>query len=244
MVILFLPVMGIYLWRRLQARPEAGQFAEARRVARAELAQSGRPNRDQVVVLLVFAGVMTGWLTQTWHGVETGIVALAGAVALAVLGKVLPEDLGRISWASLLTFGGGLTLGIFLLSTGTSDWIATRLGGLVSLPPLVAIIIVATVTLGLTTVASNTATAAMLVPLAIPLAGITGVDPVVLVLVVAVASSVDFALVIGTPPTLLAYSTGLFRPSQIFRIGILLDLAGILILTLAVVQVWQWLGVT
>lgn len=241
-VILFLPIMGIYLWRRMRAPPEAHRFAEARAIARRELAQVGRPTRDQVVVLVVFAAVVAVWLTQTWHGLDTGIVALGGAVALAVLGKVLPEDLGRISWASLLTFGGGLTLGIFLLSTGTSDWIATRLGGLASIPPPIAVVVVAAVTLGLTTVASNTATAAMLVPLAIPLAGITGVDPVLLVLVVAVASSIDFALVIGTPPTLLAYSTRLFTPGDIFRIGIVLDIIGVLLVSVVVVWIWQLLG--
>jgi hypothetical protein len=50
---------------------------------------------------------------------------------------------------------------------------------------------------------------ATLIPLAFPLAGIIGVDPVLLVIVVAIASSVDFALVIRTPPTMLAYSTEL-----------------------------------
>jgi sodium-dependent dicarboxylate transporter 2/3/5 len=244
MVLLFLPIMGVYLWRRMRARPDARLFAETRRIAQVELAAAGRLNRDQVVVLAVFAAVVGVWLAEPWHGLDTGIVALGGAVALAVLGKVLPEDLGRISWASLLTFGGGLTLGLFLLSTGTSDWIATRLGGLSAVPPPVAVVVVAAVTLALTTVASNTATAAMLVPLAIPLAGITGVDPVMLVLVVAVASSVDFALVIGTPPTLLAYSTRLYTPGQIFRIGIVLDVIGVLLLSLVVVWIWQLLGIT
>ena len=48
--------------------------------------------------------------------------------------------------------------------------------------------------------ASNTGSAATLIPLAIPLAGLIGVGPTLLVAVVAIASSVDFALVIGTPP--------------------------------------------
>jgi sodium-dependent dicarboxylate transporter 2/3/5 len=243
MVVTFLPLMGAYLWWRMRARPEASRFAEARSVARRELEQAGRPNRDQIVVLLVFLGVVGFWLTETLHGLETGIVALGGAVALALLGKVLPEDLGRISWASLLTFGGGLALGLFVLNTGTSDWIATRLDGLAAIPAPLAIVLVASVTLGLTMVASNTAAAAMLIPLAIPLAGITGVDPVLMVLVVAIASSVDFALVIGTPPTMLAYSTRLYTPAQIFRVGIVLDLVGILLLSFVMVWIWSLLGV-
>jgi solute carrier family 13 (sodium-dependent dicarboxylate transporter), member 2/3/5 len=243
MVVTFLPLMGVYLWWRMRAHPAPERFGEARRVARSELAVAGRPSRDQLVVLAIFAGVVAIWLTETFHGIPTGIVALGGAVVLALLGKILPEDLGRISWASLLTFGGGLTLGLFLLESGTSDWIATRLDILAAVPAPLAVGLVATVTLALTTVASNTATAAMLIPLAIPLAGLTGVDPVLMVLVVAVASSIDFALVIGTPPTLLAYSTRLYTTGQIFRIGIVLDLLGVLLLSTVVVWVWQLLGV-
>ncbi len=243
MVVLFLPLMGVYLWRRSDVRVDPARFAATRRLAAAELHRHGPPTRDQAVVLAVFAGVAAVWLTQTWHGLDTGIVAVAGAVALAAFGKVLPEDLGRISWASLLTFGGGLALGVYLVRTGTSDWVATRLEGLAGLPPLVGIAAVALLSLGLTTVASNTATAAMLVPLAIPLAGVIGVDPVLLVLVVAIASSVDFALVIGTPPTMIAYSTHLYTSREIFRTGIALDLAGVALLVTAVVGVWNVLGI-
>ncbi len=242
MVALFLPVMGVYLWRLKRARPEGARFEEARRVARDEVARAGRPTRDQTIVLAVFAGVMVVWLTQIWHGLDTGIVALAGAIVLALLGKIRPEDLGRISWASLITFGGGLTLGFFLVESGTSDWVATRLEGLAGVPEPLAVAAVAVLALGLTTVASNTATAAMLVPLAIPLAGLIGVDPVLLVAVVAIASSIDFALVVGTPPTMLAYATDLYTTREIFRTGIVLDFVGIALLVAAVVPVWQLMG--
>ena len=170
------------------------------------------------------------------------IVALAGAVALFILGKLLPEDLGRISWPSLLTFGGGLTLGLFLVRTGTSDYLATRLVGLVDVPEVVAVLAVAAITLLLTTVASNTASAAILIPLAIPLAGVLGVSPVGLVMVVAIASSVDFALVVGTPPTMIAYSTRLYTAGQIFRRGIVLDLVGIVLLVFVVTRIWELFG--
>jgi solute carrier family 13 (sodium-dependent dicarboxylate transporter), member 2/3/5 len=162
---------------------------------------------------------------------------------LALLRQIEPDDLGRISWSSLLTFGGGLTLGMFLVQTGTSDWVATQLGGLAAVPAPVAVAVVAAVALLLTTVASNTAAAAMLIPLAIPLATIVGVDPVLLVLVVAVASSIDFALVIGTPPTLLAYSTRLYTSGEIFRIGVVIDIIGLILLVTAIAWVWHLIGV-
>ncbi len=242
LVVVFLPLMAGYLWWRMGVSIDRADFDRVRDAAREELHRAGRLTRPQLTVLAVFVGVMLVWLTQTWHGLDTGIVALAGAVALAALRKVLPEDLGRISWAALLTFGGGLTLGVFLTRTGTSDWLATRLAGLGGLPPSIGVAAVAVVALSLTTVASNTATAAMMIPLAIPLAGILGVSPTLLVVVVAVASSIDFALVVGTPPTMIAYSTGLFTTREIFRTGIALDLAGIGLLMTAAIGIWRLLG--
>jgi sodium-dependent dicarboxylate transporter 2/3/5 len=242
-VLVFLPLMAVYLWWRIGARPDGSRFTEARDVARRDLAAAGRPTRPQLTVMAVFLAVIVVWLLEPIHGIDTGIVALGGAIALALLRQIEPDDLGRISWASLLTFGGGLTLGVFLVETGTSDWVATQLDGLAAIPAPLAVAVVAGVTLLLTTVASNTASAAMLIPLAIPLATIVGVDPTLMVLVVAIASSIDFALVIGTPPTMLAYSTGLYTTGGIFRVGVVLDLLGLLLLVTVVVWIWQLLGV-
>jgi len=242
MVVAFLPVMGLYMWRISRVEVDPARFEEARRLAAAEASRLGPPSRDQMVVLSVFALVAIGWLTQVFHGVHPGIVALGGAIALFVLGRLKPEDLGRISWPSLLTFGGGLTLGIFLVETGVSDHVASRLAGLSGLPVLVAVGVVALITLLLTTVASNTASAAILIPMAIPLAAVLGIEATLLVAVVAIASSIDFALVIGTPPTMIAYSTKLYTAGQIFRRGIVLDLVGIALLVTLVTQVWEWLG--
>ena len=49
--------------------------------------------------------------------------------------------------------------------------------------------------------------------------------------------------VIGTPPTMIAYSTSLFTAPQIFRIGIVLDIAGALLLVTAIAGLWQLVGI-
>lgn len=90
---------------------------------------------------------------------------------------------------------------------------------------------------------SNTACAAMLIPLAIPLAQILHMDPRLLVAIVAIASSIDSALVVGAPPTMMAYSTGFFDTKDIFRRGIVLDVIGILVLSFGVIWIWRRLGV-
>ncbi|MDX1620879.1 MAG: SLC13 family permease, partial [Nitriliruptorales bacterium] len=242
MVATFLPVLAAYLWWRYGVRIGTDAVAGLQRAAQ-EQARDHRFGRDQARVLAVFAVVAVIWLLQSWHGVHPGIVALGGAVALALTRDIKEDDLGRLNWTALLTFGGGLSLGLALTETGVADWVATRLGTLGSLPDLAAVAIVAGVTLLLTTVASNTASAATLIPLSIPLAALLGVDVTWLVIVVAIASSVDFALIIGTPPTMMAYSTGLFRPAEILRAGAVLDVVGLGLLLTAVTFVWHVIGV-
>ncbi|MCB0992953.1 MAG: DASS family sodium-coupled anion symporter [Acidimicrobiales bacterium] len=241
-VFVLVPVMALYLWRVGRVSVDAGKFSRAADIAASHRVEFGRFTTQQMQVLGVFSLVMVLWLTQSFHEVNTGIVALGGAVVLFVLGLLEPEDVGKISWPTLLTFGGGLTLGSFMVRTGTSDWIVTRLSGVADWPEMLAVALVAMVALGLTTVASNTATAATLIPLAIPLAGLIGAEPVLLVVVIAVASSIDFALVIGTPPTMLAYDTKLFTAREILGKGAPLDAIGIVVLLVAAVPIWTLLG--
>ena len=238
-VLVLLPMIGFYLWKRMGVNLDLDAFRKTREAASAELAQSGRLSKEKLSVLLLLCAVFAGWLTQSIHGLHPGIVGLAGALVLASIGRVKPDDLQRVSWSSLLTFGGGLTLGTFLVGTGTSDWVATRLTGLSGLPPSVSVFLVASIALLLTSVASNTASAAILIPLAIPLAPVLGVDPVLLVMVVAITSSLDFALVIGTPPTMIAYSTKLFSTSEIFRLGIVLNALALAVVAGVFTYLWQ-----
>ncbi len=242
MVLLFLPVMGAYLWWVGKVDVDPGLFRETQRIARTHRAEAGPMTSHQVQVLAVFLVVVGLWLTQEWHGVSTSIVALGGAVLLMVIGRIEPSDVQAISWPTLLTFGGGLTIGVFMVESGVADHFVTRLDWLGSLPAWVGIGATAVVALLATTLASNTASAAMLIPLAFPLGGLIGVDAMLLVVVIAIASSIDFALVIGTPPTMLAYSTGLFDVKEILRKGSVLDLVGIVLLVTAVIGTWMLLG--
>ena len=63
-----------------------------------------------------------------------------------------------------------------------------------------------------------------------------------MVMVVAIATSIDFALVVGTPPTMVAYSTKLFTATEVFRVGVALDLIGLFVLLAVVVPLWAALG--
>ncbi|MBN1265275.1 MAG: DASS family sodium-coupled anion symporter [Anaerolineales bacterium] len=243
MVLLMVPVIWAFLLLSFKVRSTDVAGYVSPEVYRKEFASLGGLNREQQIVLLVFVLTIALWLSEGWHGISSGIVALIGALILFFSNTLQTEDLNRINWNALLTFGGGLSIGTILVETGFSDWIALKLVGLAALPQLLVIFLVAGMTLLIGAFISNTACAAMLIPLAIPLAQLLHIDPRLMVVVVAIASSIDFALIIGTPPTMLAYSTGLFDTSEIFRRGIVLDLVGVLLLTTVMVWIWNILGV-
>jgi len=240
-VVLFLPVMGAIVWGRASQTIERGAFATAMQELDATDRRSGL-SRTQWKVLAVFLVVILLWFTEEYHGVEAGLCGLAGVVTLGTLNLLDRQTFRHISWESLLIFGGGLCLGDALVASGASDWIATRLAILAALPPNVAVGLVGLLTLVLSAVASNTAAAATILPLTIPLAAVIGVNPTQLIVTVAIASSIDFALVVGTPPTMIAYSTGLYTSGYIFRRGILLDVLGLALLVLLLPVFWQWSG--
>lgn len=242
MVVIMIPVIWVYLMLVFRVKFHQVGSHLNRAIYERELKNEGPLSRDQQLLFVVFAVVIALWLTDRWHNVHTAIVALGGVLVLFLFETIKKDDLNRINWNALLTFGGGLALGNVLVLTGVSDWIALHLTGLVVLPPLLVVFLVAGLTLVIGAFISNTACAAMLIPLAIPLAQILHLDPRLLVVVIAIASSIDFALVVGTPPTMMAYATGLFDVQDIFKRGIVLDVIGILLLSFGVIWIWQLLG--
>ncbi|TAK13265.1 MAG: SLC13/DASS family transporter [Anaerolineae bacterium] len=242
-VLIMVPILWAFLWLAFKVKMPAVDETAARKVYEDELRAMGRPTTEQVTLIGVFLITVALWMTEEWHGIDTGIVALGATLVLFLTNSLQKEDLGKLNWNALLTFGGGLAIGNVLVTTGVSDWIALRLVGLAGLPPLLVVFLVAGLTLVIGAFISNTACAAMLIPLAIPLAQILHMDPRLMVAVIAIGSSIDFALVIGTPPTMMAYSTGYFSVKEIFQRGILLDVIGLLVLSFGVIWIWKLLGV-
>ena len=231
-LILLVPITFIYLWIRLKplVSDEAMKNAKLKSINKKK--DIHNLNKDQIIVLAVFILVFSLWLMEQFHGIHAGIIAIIGVILLSFTGHVIQEDLIRINWNALLTFGGGLTLGASTLKTGLADWLALQLGFLKDFHPFIILIILGFISLILTGIASNTASASILVPIVIPLGIVLGIDPVLTAIVVAIISSVDFAVIVGTPPTMVAYSTGYFQVKEIFKVGVILDLIGLIIVTL------------
>lgn len=133
----------------------------------------------------------------------------------------------QIDWGTILLFGGGLALGRMTFDTG----LAAAVGdGLVSLAGASSVwaLTAAAIVLGvlLSELSSNTASASVVIPIAIAIAAANGVSPIPPVLGAALGASFGFMLPVSTPPNAIVYASGLVPLREMVRSGVWLDLAG------------------
>ena len=134
-----------------------------------------------------------------------------------------------IPWDALILFGGGFALGSALTKSGVSQYIGSQMKNLAGMSPLVITAILATVAMLLTQMTSNTATAAVFVPLAIAAAQGMGTDPLLLAVPTALGASLAFSLPVATPPNAIVFGSGLIRIPDMFKSGMTLNIIGIVV---------------
>jgi sodium-dependent dicarboxylate transporter 2/3/5 len=137
-----------------------------------------------------------------------------------------------IPWGVLILIGGGLALADGFTSTGLGDWIAGQLSFLGSANYIIMILVLVTLAILPTEMISNTATAALLLPISASLATSMGVNPILFMAPVAIATSYGFIMPVGTPPNAIVYSTGYISVAKMARAGIPLDLISIVMVTI------------
>ena len=79
-------------------------------------------------------------------------------------------------------------------------------------------------------VISNTASAAILIPLMLPLSSSLGIDMKSIALLSAIGVSLDFMMPVGTPPSAIAYSTGVVNVREMIKNGFMVNIGTGLIL--------------
>ncbi|MBN1331132.1 MAG: DASS family sodium-coupled anion symporter [Candidatus Heimdallarchaeota archaeon] len=250
----FVIIMLFAIWGYLLLvfRPKVSKksLADAQVVFRDDLKKMGKMKSKEWLTIVIFIFTILLWLLATPLGnwtngalsLNSGIIALIAVVLIFGTNTLEPKDVKNINWNALFLFGGGLVLGQALELTGIADWIASNMGIIEGKHFIIIALIVGGISLLVTAVASNTASAAMLIPLVIPIAFSLHIDPTLLAVVVAIGSSVDYALVFGTPPTMISYSTGFFSVKEIFKTGAVLDIIGVLLLSTVSVLLWYGFG--
>jgi sodium-dependent dicarboxylate transporter 2/3/5 len=138
----------------------------------------------------------------------------------------------KIPWGVLLLIGGGLALASGFTSTGLDVWIAGQMSFLAGMHYIIIILAIVAITVFAGEIISNTAMAALLIPISASLAASLGVSPVLLMLPVAIAASYGFIMPVGTPPNAIVFATGHVTAAKMARAGLPLDIIGIAVVTL------------
>jgi len=224
MVALLWPLMLLVLW--IVLRPDFGGRIEAPPV---NLAWT----RGRIAALLIFALTVAGWIgggplahALGIDGDVDTVVALTAIVALGATRTVQWSDIDHTAnWGVLLLFGGGLALSQMMDRTGASVYLAELLLSAVRDAPLWWLLLgVAAFVVLLTELVSNTASAALLIPIFLGVSQALGLPPVLLAAVIAISASCAFMLPVATPPNALVFGSGEVTQADMMRCGLVLNL--------------------
>ena len=160
------------------------------------------------------------------------MIALSAAVILWVAGVTNWKQIqDNTDWGVLMLFGGGLTLSAVLKNSGASKILADGIVFLIEGGHFYLIgLLVATFIIFLTEFTSNTASAALLVPIFISIAQSLGMPEIGLALIIGLGASCAFMLPVATPPNAIVFGTGEVKQSEMVRAGILLNIVCILVI--------------
>ncbi|EGQ9232463.1 DASS family sodium-coupled anion symporter [Vibrio alginolyticus] len=201
----------------------------------------------KMITLAIFLLTVTLWIFSKPINAMLGgfakfdtLVAIGAILLLGASRAVEWKDIEKTTdWGVLILFGGGICLSNVLKTTGTSVFLAHSLSGFLEQAGiLLTILAVVAFVVFLTEFASNTASAALLVPVFATIAEALGMSPVILSALIAVAASCAFMLPVATPPNAIVFGTGHIKQKEMMRIGFVLNIACIAALTLFAWLFW------
>jgi solute carrier family 13 (sodium-dependent dicarboxylate transporter), member 2/3/5 len=264
-MMLGLPIVVTFLllaWlliTRVMFRFDLAEVPGGREMIDGEIAALGPMSQGEKTVLAVFCAAAFCWIVPgllsnigsvgeqlPWlDAFDDTVIAISAGVLLFILpgdrdGTMTLEwdDAEEgLPWGVLLLFGGGLSLAAAVASTGLDEWFGQQVTGLGALPIVLLIAAVVTIVLLLTEVTSNTATAATFIPVLGGVAIGIGVDPMTLLIPAALAATCAFMLPVGTPPNAIVFGTGAVKITEMARGGAVLNVVGIMLITLFTVVV-------
>ncbi len=195
---------------------------------------------------VVFGMAAIAWMTRpvlnslpTLTGLSDAGIAMLAAVALFLIpsgNKTDPyllkwEIMSKLPWGLLILFGGGLSLAATISRTGLASWIGNSLVVMEGMGTFILVIMITTLITFLTELTSNTATTGTFLPIVAALAVGIEVNPLILTIPVALASSCAFMLPVATPPNAIIYSSGYIRIPEMARAGLALNVIGTVIVS-------------
>ena len=180
------------------------------------------------VVWITFIGTILLWATEEWTKINSNVVALIPLGVLTMTGIFTKEDIKQINWTVLWLVAGGFALGTCLQSTGLAKVLidAIPFG---SMSIVLVMIVAGVVCYFLSNFISNSATAALLIPILMVVAEGMGLDIAGtrgLIAFIAMCASIAMLFPISTPPNAIASSTGMVATKDMTKVGIVVGAVG------------------
>ncbi|MDJ0949342.1 MAG: DASS family sodium-coupled anion symporter [Alphaproteobacteria bacterium] len=254
LVLILLPITWFVLTHIAFPVPSGRALDESRTLGET-LAEIGPISRAERMVSVVMLLVAACWMLRPLIakvlpalGLSDAGIAMTGALLLFLL----PVDIKRgrfllswkeaagIRWDVLILFGGGLALAAAIGSSDLADWIGAQLTALGALPLLLLLLVVGALIVFLGELASNTAMAAVFLPIAGATATGMGEPALLLALPVALFATLGFMLPVATPPNAVIFGSGVVEIRDMLRAGVILDLVGIVVVAVAVMTLGLW----
>jgi sodium-dependent dicarboxylate transporter 2/3/5 len=230
-VLILMPLLVVVL--KWMCRPEKLRLPELEEM-------DFKFDRQRVLALTIFLLTAICWILSEPLAKRLGVkssfetlVALLAVLALVATGVVRWKEIDKgTDWGVLILFGGGITLSVIIGQTGASLFMARVFSGWVGdwpVPLLIGAVIFFTIFL--TELTSNTALAALMVPIFFSISGELGILPAELILPMTIAASTGFMMPVGTPPNAIVFATGRVPQREMMRVGVVLNLAFVVALT-------------
>lgn len=184
---------------------------------------SNVPKWKQIISLGVLIVVIFAMIFEELIGISIQLSACLGALFLVLTGVLTEKEaLNSIDLKVVLLFGGSLSLAKALDVTGAGSMIADKIVGLLgSNPnPILLLLVIFLVTCVLTNFMSNTATTALMIPIAVSLANSLGADPRSVVIATVIAGSCAYATPIGMPANTMVVGLGGYKFKDYVKSGL------------------------
>ncbi len=222
-----------------------------RELISSELKKLGSISKEEKRVLIVFILVAVAWIARGVVNIEgaelihDSTIAMVGGLALFLIpsdfkkGRFLLDwkTAVRIPWDIIILFGGGFALASGFSQSGLTEWIAWRLSILEGTNVVILVAAAALLVTFLTEITSNTATAALTLPIMAAFAEAMDIHPYGVMVSVAIAASYAFMMPVATPPNAIVFSCRYVSIPKMARAGFWLNLIGWLLLLLTTL-VW------
>ena len=193
-----------------------------------------KKGRNTWIVIVTFFLTVLLWLTDTLTGINSYTVAMIPFVVFAMTGVITKYDIEEINWSVIWMVAGGFALGYGLNASGLAERAVESIP-FGSFSPLVILILSGVICYLLSNFISNSATAALLMPILTVVCtamgdklDVIGGTPTVLI-GVAIAASSAMVLPVSTPPNALAFSTNLIHQNDMVKVGIIVGMISMLI---------------